>query len=370
MVDLKGQYEKIKSEIDRAILNTVASSAYINGAAVAEFQKNLENYLQVKNVVPCGNGTDALQIALMALDLKEGDEVIVPSFTFIATAEVVALLKLKPVMVDVDEDTFNLTAEAIEQAITPRTKAIVPVHMFGQTCDMEPIMRVAEKHNLRVVEDNAQAIGSDYKFSDGRVKKAGTIGQIGTTSFFPSKNLGCYGDGGAIFTDDAALAERMRMIANHGQNERYYHAVVGVNSRLDTIQAAILDIKLKHLDEYAAARRSVAAFYDDAFKNIEEIKTPARARNSTHVFHQYTVQIDDGKRAGLQKHLAAKGVPSMIYYPVPLYKQKAFENWVAPDFNLPNTEKLCQSVLSLPIHTEMNDETLSFISGGVKEFFG
>lgn len=369
MVDLKGQYEKIKPEIDRAVINTLASTAFINGAAVGEFQKNLENYLQIKHVVPCANGTDALQIAMMALDLKEGDEVIVPSFTFIATAEVVALLKLKPVMVDVDAQTFNATAETIERAITPRTKAIVPVHLFGQACDMQAIMRVAEKHNLYVVEDNAQAIGSDYKFQNGTTKKAGTIGHIGTTSFFPSKNLGCYGDGGAIFTDDDKLAERMRMIANHGQNERYYHAVVGVNSRLDTIQAAILDIKLKHLDEYAAARQSVAAFYDDAFKDIKEIKTPARFENSTHVFHQYTLQIENGRRADLQKHLADKGVPSMIYYPVPLYKQKAFAEFVAPDFTLPTTEKLCASVLSLPIHTEMTEETLGFISGGVREFF-
>lgn len=369
MVDLKGQYEKIKREIDRAIINTVASTAYINGAAVGEFQKNLENYLRVKNVVPCANGTDALQIALMALGLKEGDEVIVPSFTFIATAEVVALLKLKPVMVDVDADTFNVTAETIERAITPRTRAIVPVHMFGQSCDMEAIMRVADKHNLFVVEDNAQAIGSDYHFSDGTIKKAGTIGHIGTTSFFPSKNLGCYGDGGAIFTDDDALAEKMRMIANHGQNERYYHAVVGVNSRLDTIQAAVLDIKLKHLDEYAAARRAVAAFYDDAFAGIEELKTPARAENSTHVFHQYTLQVNNGRREQLQKHLADAGVPSMIYYPVPLYRQKAFQDSVAADFNLPTTEKLCGSVLSLPIHTEMSEELLDFISEPVKRFF-
>ena len=369
MVDLKGQYEKIKREIDRAIINTVASTAYINGAAVGEFQKNLENYLRVKNVVPCANGTDALQIALMALGLKEGDEVIVPSFTFIATAEVVALLKLKPVMVDVDADTFNVTAETIERAITPRTRAIVPVHMFGQSCDMEAIMRVAEKHNLFVVEDNAQAIGADYKFSGGTVKRAGTIGHVGTTSFFPSKNLGCYGDGGAIFTNDDALAAKMRMIANHGQNERYYHALVGVNSRLDTIQAAVLDIKLKYLDEYAAARWKAADFYDDAFKNIEQLQTPARARNSTHVFHQYTLRVKNETRAALQKHLEAAGVPAMIYYPVPLYRQAAFAEYVAPDFRLPETEKLCAEVLSLPIHTEMTEELLAFISQQVKDFF-
>jgi UDP-2-acetamido-2-deoxy-ribo-hexuluronate aminotransferase len=369
MVDLKGQYEKIKGEIDASILSCVASAAYINGAAVGEFQKNLENYLQVRNVVPCANGTDALQIALMALDLKEGDEVIVPSFTFIATAEVVALLRLKPVMVDVCADTFNIRAETIERAITPRTKAVVPVHLFGQACDMQAIMRVAEKHNLFVIEDNAQAIGADYKFADGALKKAGTIGYVGTTSFFPSKNLGCYGDGGAIFTNDDALAEKMRMIANHGQSKRYYHSVVGVNSRLDTIQAAVLDIKLKHLDEFAAARRKAAEFYDDAFKNIEKLQTPARAQNSTHVFHQYTLRIKNGGRAALQKHLEAAGVPAMIYYPVPLYRQEAFAEYVAPDFELPATEKLCGEVLSLPIHTEMSEELLWFISKQVKDFF-
>lgn len=369
MVDLKGQYEKIKNEIDRAVINCVASAAYINGAQVESFQENLENYLRVKNVVPCANGTDALQIAMMALDLKEGDEVIVPSFTFIATAEVVALLKLTPVMVEACADTFNVTAEIIERAITPRTKAIVPVHLFGQSCDMEAIMRVAEKHNLFVIEDNAQAIGSDFTFADGATKKAGTIGHIGTTSFFPSKNLGCYGDGGAIFTNDDELAGKMRVIANHGQSERYYHSVIGVNSRLDTIQAAILDIKLKHLDEYAAARQSAAKFYDDAFRDIEELQTPVRAKNSTHVFHQYTLQAKNGKRAGLQKHLAENGVPSMIYYPVPLYRQKAFNEFAAPNFSLPTTEKLCDSVLSLPIHTEMTEDLLEFISKQVKTFF-
>lgn len=370
MVDLKGQYEKIKNEIDRAVIDCVASTAYINGAAVKSFQENLENYLQVKNVIPCANGTDALQIAMMALDLKESDEVIVPAFTFIATAEVVALLKLNPVMVEVDRDTFNVTAEIVERAITPRTKAIVPVHMFGQGCDMEAIMQIAEKHNLFVIEDNAQAIGSDVTFSDGETRKSGTIGHIGTTSFFPSKNLGCYGDGGAIFTNDDDLAAKMRMIVNHGQSERYYHSVIGVNSRLDTIQAAILDIKLKHLDEYAAARQSAAAFYDDALQAIEELQTPARAEKSTHVFHQYTLQVKNGERAELQKYLAKNGVPSMIYYPVPLHRQKAFKEYVAPDFNLPMTEKLCDSVLSLPIHTEMNDDLLGYISGQVKTFFG
>jgi UDP-2-acetamido-2-deoxy-ribo-hexuluronate aminotransferase len=369
MVDLKGQYEKIKNEIDRAVLDCVASTAFINGPPVAAFQRNLENYLEIKHVIPCANGTDALQIALMALDLRAGDEVIVPSFTFIATAEVIALLKLKPVMVEVDENTFNLTAEIVEKAITPRTRAIVPVHLFGQSCDMQPIMELAEKHGLFVVEDNAQAIGADYRFSDGAVKKTGTIGHIGTTSFFPSKNLGCYGDGGAIFTDSDELAEKMRVIANHGQTERYYHSLVGVNSRLDSIQAAILDVKLKRLDEYCAARRKVADAYDEAFSEIQELRTPAREQNSTHVFHQYTLRVKGGKRGELQKFLAEKAIPSMIYYPVPLYRQEAFKDSVAPDFNLPTVEKLCAEVLSLPVHTEMSEETLNLITGTVKQFF-
>jgi len=369
MVDLKGQYEKIKEEIDAAVINCLASTAYINGQEVKSFQRNLENYLQVENVIPCANGTDALQIALMASGLKEGDEVIVPSFTFIATAEVVALLKLTPVMVEVDENTFNVTAEIIERAITPRTKAVVPVHLFGQACDMEAIMRVAAKYNLFVIEDNAQAIGSDYTFGDGGVKKAGTIGHVGCTSFFPSKNLGCYGDGGAAFTNDEALAEKMRTIANHGQTKKYYHSVVGVNSRLDTIQAAILDIKLKHLDEYAAARRRAAEYYDAAFHDIEHLQTPVREPRSTHVFHQYTLRVKDGRRDALQKHLEERGVPAMIYYPVPLYRQEAFKEYVAPDFSLPQTEKLCESVLSLPIHTEMSEELLHFIANQVKDFF-
>ena len=369
MVDLKGQYEKIKGEIDREVLDCIASTAFINGPKVGEFQQNLEKYLNIKHVIPCANGTDALQIAMMALGLEEGDEVIVPSFTFIATAEVIALLKLKPVMVETDENTFNITAEIIEKAITPRTKAIVPVHLFGQSCDMSPIMELAEKHNLYVIEDNAQAIGSDYRFDDGAAKKAGSIGHIGTTSFFPSKNLGCYGDGGAIFTDDDALAAKMRMIANHGQSERYYHSAIGVNSRLDSIQAAILNVKLKYLDEYCAARRDVANVYDEAFTGIEELQKPAREKNSTHVFHQYTLQVKNGDRDRLHKHLAEKSIPSMIYYPVPLYRQKAFKDYVSPDFQLPVTEKLCAEVLSLPIHTEMDKETQEYIIENVKDFF-
>ncbi len=369
MVDLKSQYEKIKNEIDAAVLDCMSSTAYINGPQVKLFQENLESYLQVKNVIPCANGTDALQIALMALDLKPGDEVIVPAFTYVATAEVIALLQLKPVMCEVDPDTFNVTAEIIEKVITPRTKAFVPVHLFGQSCDMEAIMRLAEKHNLFVIEDNAQAIGADYKFENGATKKTGTMGHIGTTSFFPSKNLGCYGDGGAIFTDNDELAGKMRMIANHGQSKKYYHSVIGVNSRLDSLQAAILNVKLKYLDDYCDARRKVADFYDEAFKNLENVRIPAREENSTHVFHQYTLQIKGSNRAALQKHLEENSIPSMIYYPVPLYRQEAFKDFVAADFVLPITEQLCDSVLSLPIHTEMDGETQNYIIEGVRDFF-
>lgn len=369
MVDLKGQYEKIKTEIDEAVLNVIDSTAFINGPAVSQFQENLEKYLDVKHVIPCANGTDALQIALMALDLKEGDEIIVPSFTYVATAEVIALLKLKPVMVEVDENTFNLTAEIFEKAITPNTKVVVPVHLFGQTCDMQPIMKVAEKHNIHVIEDNAQAIGSNYSFSDGSTRKAGTIGHIGTTSFFPAKNLGCYGDGGAIFTNDDALAAKMRMVANHGQSKRYYHDVIGVNSRLDSIQAAILDVKLKYLDDYAKARNAVAEKYDQAFAEIAELQTPEREKNSTHVFHQYTLRVKNGKRDELQKHLTEKEVPANIYYPVPLNEQKAFQFFVPENLDLPITEMLCREVISLPVHTEMDAETQDYIIESVREFF-
>ncbi|MCB1024294.1 MAG: DegT/DnrJ/EryC1/StrS family aminotransferase, partial [Acidobacteria bacterium] len=328
MVDLKGQYEKIKGEMDRAVLDVIGSTAYINGPAVKTFQANLEAYLDVKHVIPCANGTDALQIALMALGLKPGDEVIVPAFTYVATAEVIGLLGLTPVMVDVDPDTYNVTAEIIEAAVTPRTKAVVPVHLFGQCCDMEPIMKVAKKCGIYVIEDNAQAIGSDYTFSDGSKMKAGTIGDIGTTSFFPAKNLGCYGDGGAMFTNDDELAGKLRMVANHGQTKQYYHGVIGVNSRLDSIQAAVLDVKLKYLDDYAAARNAAADHYDTAFADVEEIQTPAREKNSNHVFHQYTMKIGNGKRDDLRAFLAEKGIPSNIYYPLPLYEQDAFRPFV------------------------------------------
>jgi dTDP-4-amino-4,6-dideoxygalactose transaminase len=369
MVDLKGQYRKIKDEIDRALLSCIESTAFINGPEVNRFQQNLENYLGVKHVIPCANGTDALQVALMALPLETGDEVIVPSFTYVATTEVIALLRLKPVMVEVDENSFNVTAEIIEKAITPKTKAIVPVHLFGQGAEMEAIMEVASKHNLFVVEDNAQAIGADYTFSDGTVKKAGTIGHIGSTSFFPSKNLGCYGDGGAIFTNDDELAAKIRMISNHGQSKKYYHSIIGVNSRLDSLQAAILTVKLKYLDEYCAARQRVAKKYDEAFAGIKGLQIPLREKNSTHVFHQYTLRVEDNRRDDLQKRLAEKGVPSMIYYPLPAYKQEAFKEFVAPDFVLPITERLCASVLSLPIHTEMDEQTQDYIIKSVKEFF-
>jgi dTDP-4-amino-4,6-dideoxygalactose transaminase len=369
MVDLKTQYLNMKEEIDQAILEVVESCAFINGPKVKEFQTNLERYLNVNHVIPCANGTDALQIALMALDLKPGDEVIVPAFTYVATAEVIALLNLKPIMVDVQPDTFDVTAKLIEEAITPNTKAIVPVHLFGQCCDMEGIMVVAKKHNLFIIEDNAQAIGADYTFKDGSTKKAGTIGDIGTTSFYPAKNLGAYGDGGAIFTNDEELGNKMRMIANHGQNRRYYHSMIGCNSRLDSIQAAVLDVKLKYLDNYAQRRNQVANFYDKALNELSEIELPKRSPKSNHVFHQYTLIIRNGKRDALKEYLSERGIPTMIYYPVPLYKQDAFRQFVDEDLELSVTETLCNSVLSLPIHTEMTEETLRFISDSVKSFF-
>jgi UDP-2-acetamido-2-deoxy-ribo-hexuluronate aminotransferase len=369
MVDLKGQYNKIKTEIDQAVISCLANTSFINGPAVKEFQLNLESYLGVKHIIPCANGTDSLQIAMMALDLKPGDEVICPAFTYVATAEVIGLLGLTPVMVDVDLNTFNLTASVVENAITSKTKAIVPVHLYGQSCDMEPIMKLAVKHNLYVIEDNAQAIGADYTFSDGRVAKTGTIGHIGSTSFFPSKNLGCYGDGGALITNNDELAKKMRMIANHGQEKKYYHKVLGCNSRLDTIQAAILNVKIKHLDLYSEARNAMALFYDSAFAEIDELEIPERQLNSTHVFHQYTLKVKNGKRNELQKYLSEKGIPSMVYYPLPLYKQEAFQQFVSADFKLDTTEKLCDEVLSLPIHTEMNIEHINFICNTIKFFF-
>jgi UDP-2-acetamido-2-deoxy-ribo-hexuluronate aminotransferase len=370
MVDLKTQYLKIKEEIDAALLETIGSTAFINGPQVQSFQKNLEKYLDVSHVIPCANGTDALQVAMMALGLQLGDEVIVPAFTYVATAEVIALLHLVPVMVDVDPHTFNVTAEIIEKAITPKTKAIVPVHLFGQSADMESIMAVAEKHNLFVIEDTAQAIGSVYTFSDGTQKQAGTIGHVGTTSFFPSKNLGCYGDGGAMFANDDEIAQALKAISNHGQSKtQYYHDVVGCNSRLDTVQAAVLDIKLKYLDEYAAARVAVADAYDAAFADISELQTPVRATNSTHVFHQYTMKVGNGQRDELQKYLGEMGIPARVYYPLPLDEQPAFKSHAIIPGPLTVTKQLCKEVLSLPIHTEMEDETLQAIINGVKSFY-
>ena len=369
MVDLKSQYHHIKDQIDKAVIDCIVSTAFINGPAVKEFQVNLERYLGVKHVIPCANGTDSLQIAMMALDLKPGDEVICPAFTYVATAEVIGLLGLTPVMVDVDPQTFNLTVQDIEKAITPKTKAIVPVHLYGQSCDMESIMQLASKYNLYVIEDNAQAIGGDYTFADGSKAKTGTIGHIGSTSFFPSKNLGCYGDGGALMTNDDTLAQKMRMIANHGQEKKYYHKVLGCNSRLDTIQAAILNIKLNYLDQYSTARNKMASYYDEAFSAIQELEAPARQHNSTHVFHQYTMKVKNGKRNELQKYLLELGIPSMIYYPLPLYKQEAFQQFVSADFRLETTEQLCDEVLSLPIHTEMNLDDMNYICTSVQSFF-
>ena len=368
MVDLKGQYKKMKREIDAAIKTTLDSTLFIGGSQVTQFQKNLENYLNVKHVIPCANGTDALQIAMMTLDLQPDDEVIVPAFTYVATAEVIGLLRLKPIMVDCDAKSFNITAALIEKAITPRTKAIVPVHLFGQSCDMEAILEVAKKHNLYVIEDNAQAIGADYTFSNGKKAKAGTMGHIGCTSFFPSKNLGCYGDGGAIMTNDDTLAQKIRMIANHGQVKKYYHSIIGVNSRLDALQAGILDVKLKRLDLYCKARQKAAAFYDKNFKKIKGLQVPFRQPNSTHVFHQYTLKVENGQREALQQYLTERSIPCMIYYPVPLYKQEAFASYWKGG-KLAVTEQLCQEVMSLPMHTEMDKETITYIVENVKAFF-
>ncbi|HCN12332.1 MAG TPA: transcriptional regulator [Chryseobacterium sp.] len=367
MVDLQSQYYKIKSEVDNAVLNVMDSAAFINGPEVKSFQNELENYLDVKHVIPCANGTDALQIALMALDLKEGDEVITADFTFAATVEVIHLLKLKSVLVDVDYDTFTIDIDKLKDAITPKTKAIIPVHLFGQCANMEAVLKVAKEHQLYVIEDNAQAIGADFTFSDGIVKKSGTMGILGTTSFFPSKNLGCYGDGGAIFTNDDELAHKIRGIVNHGMYERYYHDEVGVNSRLDSIQATVLRKKLPLLDSYNEARRKAADFYDEAFANHPQILTPKRAENSTHVFHQYTLRILNGKRNELQQFLTEKEIPAMIYYPVALRKQKAYYQESDPK-DFVNTDRLLNEVISLPMHTELDDEQLKYITDAVLEF--
>lgn len=368
MVDLKTQYHQIKDQVDKAVLDVLGSTAFINGKPVQDFTMSLSAYLGAKHVIPCANGTDALQIAMMALDLKPGDEVITPSFTYIATTEVVALLKLKPVFAEVDPVSFCIDPASIRSLITPRTKAIVPVHLYGQSAPMEEIMNIAAEFGLYVIEDNAQAIGADYHFTNGTSKKTGTIGHIGATSFFPSKNLGCYGDGGAIFTEDDELADKMRKIANHGQSVRYYHDLVGCNSRLDTLQAAILNIKLPLLDQYTKARQRAAAFYDQAFANEPRIKTPVKMDYSSHVFHQYTLIVENVDRDALNGYLAEQFIPSMIYYPVPAHKQKMFAEFQETEPSLPVTNWLCERVISLPMHTELKDEQLNYIVDHIHQF--
>jgi len=369
MVDLVGQYKKIKEEIDTAVLDVMNEASFINGPAVRNFQKNFEKYLGVKHVIPCANGTDALQVAIMALDLKPGDEVITTSFTFIATAEVIALLKLTPVLVDVLPDTYNIDPEAVERAITPKTKAIIPVHLFGQSANIHALLKIAEKHNLFIIEDTAQAIGADYTCPEsGNTKKIGTFGDIGCTSFFPSKNLGAFGDGGAIFTNNDDLAEKMRVVVNHGMTVRYYHDEIGVNSRLDSIQATVLNIKLKYLNEYSKARQKAAEYYNNAFANNPKIKTPVTADFTTHVFHQYTLVLNDIDREGLMKHLMDKGIASAVYYPVPLHMQKAYLDPRYKEGDFPVTEMLSKSVISLPIHTELTPDIQKEITSALLEF--
>ena len=377
MVDLQGQYAKIKDTVNESIQEVLNTSAYINGPLVHQFQADLEKYLDVKHVIPCANGTDALQIAMMGLGLEQGDEVITADFTFAATVEVIALLKLTPVLVDVEADTYNMDIEALKKAITPKTKAIVPVHLFGQVANMDAVMEIAKEHNLFVIEDNAQAIGADYTFKDGTKKKAGTIGNVGTTSFFPSKNLGCYGDGGAIFTNDDELAHTLRGIVNHGMYTRYYHDVVGVNSRLDSIQAGVLKAKLPLLDSYCEARRNAARFYNNAFANNSNIITPTTKSCGAicdtcncHVFHQYTLQITNGKRDELHKHLLENNIPNAIYYPVALHAQKAYQDERYNESDFPVTNQLIQTVISLPMHTELEKEQLEFITKTILDFVG
>lgn len=373
MVDTRSQYQKIKPAIDKAVLDVIESTAFINGKIVSDFAASLARYNGSEFCIPCANGTDALQVAMMALGLQPGDEVITPSFTYIATTEVIALLKLTPVFVEVDVKTFCIDPQAIEKAITPRTKAIVPVHLYGQAADMESIMAIAQKHNLYVIEDNAQAIGCDYRFSNGKQQKTGSIGHIGTTSFYPSKSLGAYGDGGAIFTNDESLAVKLKMVANHGQSKQYYHDLVGCNSRLDSLQAAILSVKLEKLDEYIGARRKVADHYDKAFEANKRIRTPYRAGYSDHSFHQYTVILENDNnpaewRNGMKQWLADNGIPSMIYYPVPAHKQKMFSQFGSGSQVLETTEWLTDRVISFPIHTEMDPEQLDYISSKVLEY--
>ena len=369
MVDLMGQYRKIKDQIDKNLIDCIESGRLVNGPIVSDFTINLSKYLDVNHVIPCANGTDALQIAFMALDLKPGDEIICPSWTYVATAEAAAILGLTPVMCDVDPNTFNLSAEYIEPLITEKTKAIVPVHLYGQSCEMEGIMNLGKKYNLKVVEDNAQAIGSVYTFSNGEEKYTGTMGDIGTTSFYPAKNLGCYGDGGAIFTNNDGLAEKIRMIVNHGENKKYHHKIIGCNSRLDSLQAVILNIKLKYLDNYNSTRRIMADNYNKAFQNISNLQTPIKIDSSTHVYHQYTIKVLDGRRDKLKEYLQNKGIPTMIYYPIPLHKQEAFSSYVDSNYYLKNTEELSKNVLSLPIHSEIENSHQDYIINEVLNFF-
>ena len=368
MVDLKTQYDKIKVQIDMAIEKVINSTSFIRGPEVKEFENNLAHYLNVRHVIGCANGTDALQVCLMALDLKPGDEVITPDFTFIATVEVIALLGLTPVLVDVDPVTFNINPESIKKSITGKTKVILPVHLFGQCANMNEIMKIAGEHNLYIIEDTAQATGAEFFYNNGNTLKAGTMGTMGCTSFFPSKNLGCYGDGGAIMTNNNDLAEKVRIITNHGMKIRYYHDMIGVNSRLDTIQAAILNVKLSSLDEYNAARQVAAAYYNKELSNINEIILPGKAEYTNHIYHQYTIRLKDLDRQKLQDYLKSKGIPTMIYYPIPLHRQKAFLGLNYNDAQFPVTEELCKTVLSLPMHTELDNEQLGYITYHIKEF--
>jgi UDP-2-acetamido-2-deoxy-ribo-hexuluronate aminotransferase len=368
MVDLSGQYRRIKLEINEAIQSVLDSTAFIQGPPVAAFSEALGKYVNSKFTIPCANGTDALQIAMMALDLKPGDEVLLPVHTYVATAEVIALLRLKPVFVDVNEADFNLDATQLRKRITSRTKAIVPVHLYGQCADMEPILQLAHEHGLYVIEDAAQALGGHYQFTNGSKAAAGTMGTIGTSSFFPSKNLGCYGDGGVVFTQDDKLAEQIKMIANHGQKKKYFHDIIGINSRLDTLQAAILNVKLKYLNDYTDRRNSVASYYDQRFSSIEWITIPARVSNSTHVFHQYTLKINGRDRNDFEKFLRDRGIPTMIYYPLPLHLQKAYQSPEWPEGSFPVSEKLSRTVISMPIHTELDEEQLQYICEIVKSY--
>lgn len=369
MVDLQGQYQHIKTEVDKAVIEAIEQAAFINGPDVKKFAGELAAYSGARHVVPCANGTDALQIAMMALDLQPGDEVMVPAFTYVATAEVIALLKLKPVFVEVNPHTFNIAVEQLESKLSPKTKAIVPVHLYGQCADMEALIKFAKRHKLYIIEDTAQAIGATYTFSNGEQHQAGTMGDIGATSFFPSKNLGCFGDGGALFANQEALAEQLQMIANHGQKVKYYHEVVGVNSRLDTVQAAILRIKLRHLNTYIEKRQQAAAFYNQVLADVAALEVPQKNPSSTHVYHQYTLKVKDGRRDALKEHLASKGVPSMVYYPVPLHLQNAYKGWGYKAGDFPVSEKLCEQVISLPMHTELDEDQLNYITAAVKTFF-